>query len=132
MRTELGSWRAVKTCRTSFGDNQSLWCSLFGISDEEDDGSVDKDGFLIKVECVNDWRIGWFSILVEREIMLVCFVQKKSRCLVLYLKSSHVNHVAFPKCFLFFCKEANEQFFFYSVYWLSIFWEGEATSAPKG
>lgn len=49
MRTELGSWRAVKTCRTSFGDNQSLWCSLFGISDEED-GSVDKDGFLIKVE----------------------------------------------------------------------------------
>lgn len=104
MRTELGSWRAVKTCRTSFGDNQSLWCSLFGISDEED-GSV-----LIKVECVNDWRIGWFSILVEREIMLVCFVQKKSRCLVLYLKSSHVTHVAFPKCF-FFCKEANEQFF---------------------
>lgn len=52
MRTELGSWRAVKTCTTSFGDNQSLWCSLFGISDEED-GSV-----LIKVECVNDWRIG--------------------------------------------------------------------------
>lgn len=49
VRTELGSWMAVKTCRTSFGDNQSLWCSLFGISDEEE-GSVDKDGFLIKVE----------------------------------------------------------------------------------
>lgn len=50
MRTELGSLRDVKTCKTSFGANQSLWCSLFGISDEEDDGSVEKDGFLMKVE----------------------------------------------------------------------------------
>lgn len=51
MRSELGSVRAEKSWRTSFGDNQSLWFSLEGMV-----VFVEKDGFWV-----------WGFVAKERE-----------------------------------------------------------------